>query len=351
MFRYSQPVVEPAVRIEMGDLYLDGIDTRLPLDRIGRGSNRLLGRVVFSIQGRELSTAAGEAIGEMDVGCWLQSLWQLEYDLRIHGQHVQHEYTGLPNPVLEFTRIGQRVHVRHVGSIQRPPLECSFAELQCAVQSCLEAMRSRLTSRGPGWTTWWEDTTHVLDPAWKDTDDETFFANRHSWMFGPMFEARLHSRSLAAHADAHAALSEHPAFEKYGPLPDLPGVDSMWIYTAPSLQRRVGLIVGGVDDVVYLSVPPGQTARVCQLPDEEANALWSHRGPPTQEALLFLRDLLEVVQQLAQRLSLETAVLADEGNGPPQCVLESGWIYAYAWAGLGTPSADPKFCRVPLSGL
>ena len=174
--------------------------------------------------------------------------------------------------------------------------------------------------------------------------DDEFFGARRSWMSGPLFEAHLGGSSPGA---LEHELRQCEGIEARAPMEGLEERGARWIATPPGLEHRVGFHFRSASQT--LSFPPLQVARVCRLPEAEANALLPGGRAPTPQARAFLVWLVGLVQQLATRTTIESAVLIDEGAAGPTCTRGAGWAYVYEWAEVGEKTEDPRFRRVPLA--
>ena len=330
------------VTVEIRDYYLQEFDEpHEPLSAL-EASSRIFASVTFRIGSLDVAAWAKRNQGFMDLNGWIELLGSIPWDLQnpdsrhvVFAQEAQEA-----EEALVFHRRGASLRIQARG---QQLAVCGYAELLAAVEAGLASIRAKLETLGEWGQLYWADAFDVLDPGWKDLDDEAFFASRHSWMFGPCFETRLQSpdpeavtRALIARPECHRC-------------PPMTSCGQRWTSSVPGLEHRVGFFFGR--SIPSISFPPRQVKRACRLPEADASTLWPHRPCPTPQAKAFLRWLVGLIQHLSAAAQIDSAVLVEEGSGAPGCGVESGWVYVYRWAGIGEPTSDPEYNRVPLVRL
>lgn len=325
------------VTVEVRDYYLQEFDEpHQPLSAPKAGSH-ISASVTFRIGSLDVAAWAKRNQGFMDLNGWIQLLGSIPWDLQNpDSRHVA--FADEAQEALVFHRRGASLRIQARG---QPLAVCSYAELLAAVEAGLGSIRAKLETLGEWGHLYWTDAFDVLDPGWKGLDDEAFFASRHSWMFGPCFESRLRCPDPEAVAQA---LMARPECHR---CPPMKSCGQRWVCSVPDLEHRVGFLFGG--SIPSISFPPRQVERACRLPEADASTLWPHLPCPTPQARAFLRWLVGLIQQLSAGAQIDSAVLVEEGSGDPACGGESGWVYVYRWAGIGEPTSDPEYNRVPLS--
>ena len=277
---------------------------------------------------------------DVNLRAWVQRTWQLLWDLRGPGRrHVFFE--GEADRWVEFHHHDAGVSIQTERGVVAV---CDHGDLVSAIEAMHASVRTELEACGEGGQCWWQDAYDVLDPGWIDLDDDAFFASRQSWRVGgPFFYAKLASPDLGAVEQALASLR---TCERWPPVKTGEPSSSRWVWEVAGLERRAGFYFLSADGSI--AFPGRQVARACQLPNEEADALWPTGPCPTPQARSFLRGLVALVQQLAGATTITSAALYEEGTAGPRCVVEPGWVYVYAWAEVGGPTTDRHFHRVSL---
>ena len=298
----------------------------------------------FSVGTIDVAAWAARNVEHLSLASWIAVLHELrdvEHEMRLFGG--EYDLARLCRRTIEapivVRRDGDQLRFASNGA---PPVSCSAAELRNTIDAVLASLETTLAAASPSGPLWWADHYGVLDPSWRSQDDDTFFANRHSWMFGPNFDAHLVGSDSAT---TQSALQELARADPE----DLRAVDDgnrRWIARVSGLRDSIGFTHTRRRNI--LCFPPRGVERACKLPRDEAGTLWANGPAPTPQATLFLRGLVSLVQRLATSARLTGARLLQEGGLEPQCAVDAGWIYVYAWSGCGEPTADPQYNRVPL---
>lgn len=295
-------------------------------------ASHVFATVTFRLGALDIAAWVTRAVPFVDLSSWIQSLTTLSSDL--HDPAGRHGFFDADTdaPVV-FHRSAASVRVEAADGQELA--QCSHVRLQSAIESGLSMIRTELEAHGEKGELYWSDAFDVLDPSWKTADDETFFASRHSWMFGPFFEARLECPDPGA---LERALVERTDCERRSPPKTICG--PCWVAHDPSLEHSVGFLLGG--SMSSIGFPPRQIERVCRLPESEAATLWPSGPCPTPQARSFLLWLVTLIQDLSRAAPVTSAVLAEEGHGSPTCGVEPGLLYVYSWAGIGEPTSDAE---------
>ncbi|MEM6296807.1 MAG: hypothetical protein AAGA54_36410 [Myxococcota bacterium] len=282
---------------------------------------------------------------ELDVEGWLEALADVQAELaedRSESGFARWESRGDENNAcspVSFRRDGNSIEVRCDG---RTVAQCGADALYGAIESAVRSVRAQILSTGVAGERWLLNLDSRLDDTWREADEDNFMRAPASWTYGPMFEAFL---SGASKASLETALDASGAAERFRPGEAPEPHATRWLLTLPSLDERVGCLVREG----ALSFAPRQISRACRLPEEHADCLWGGTVAPTGEGVAFLRGVVALVQNIARVSPVKAAVLRSEGAVEPTGV-DLGWIYVYAWSGLGEPGGGEGYRRVGLEG-
>lgn len=334
----------------MSEPYIETLDGPRPLEELTEWSH-VHATVAFEIGGVDLAawaTSNLEPTDARDVRSWLEELVGLRRALgESVGRQVFHSAGVdlaelLRRPVASIVSIQRDENDVVVLVDEHARAKTSYSRFAAAVDAFIESVRMAVAPLGEAGAVWWADTCDRNDDEWLRLPDDAFHDKRGAWLYGPNFEARIEA---AAPDRVAASIEALPDYEERPSLFGFEG-DPRRMLPVQQRERRVGFTCS--PDTGTLSFPSTQVVRVCQLSEAAAGALWS-RGPcPTLQARTFIQWLIEIVQSIAADCRVEHAVLVCEGEAPPTTPLQSGWIYAYAWAAVGEPTSDPRFNRVSL---